>query len=197
MALKRGEQLEYFFSGRCAAVAFFRVERQRDDVGVGHAVSLFALEEGVDEKREEVDEQQGLDAGDILEPHRCDVLDGLELLVAFFQLGLELVGLEDGFAGQGAVVADEGKHAVAALIGANAAHVDGGGDREARPDSAQVPCPGARSPALPLTIDGFVAGADRDLYPTFGTGRLQDAARFGLDGARQAQPAARSPQLLL
>ena len=77
------------------------------------AVADFAFDEGGDEQREELAAEQCLDPCWVVQQQGCGVLDGLEQVVAAFQVRLVAVGAEDLGVGQVAVVADQREAAVA------------------------------------------------------------------------------------
>ena len=89
--LEEGEDL---VGGRGLALPAFGVERDRAELALFHGGADLALDERVEEDRDEVEEEKGLDALDGLEVDRNDLGRGLELLVALFDEGLELVGLQ-------------------------------------------------------------------------------------------------------
>ena len=61
MALEGQEKVEDAFGGGRPAVAFFRIEGQRGDFGLGHPAAYLAFEEGVDEQGDKVEEQASRD----------------------------------------------------------------------------------------------------------------------------------------
>ena len=77
------------------AVAVLRVERQGLEAARGHSPTHLPFDEGLDQKDDEAEEEEGLDAALVLEQHGGDRVDGLELLVALLQPGLVFVGGED------------------------------------------------------------------------------------------------------
>jgi len=71
--------------------ALLGVEGQRIDTVLLHGGAQLAFDERLDEERQEVDEEEGLDAAGVLEQDRSDLEDGLGLLEAFLDRGLALV----------------------------------------------------------------------------------------------------------
>jgi hypothetical protein len=59
VALGEAVEPEDLLGGRPAGGAFCRVQRQFGDAALAHGAAEFALDERLDEQREEVDEEQG------------------------------------------------------------------------------------------------------------------------------------------
>ena len=131
MALERGEVVEDAGRGRGGAGAVFGVERQVGDLLAGHRVAQFALDQAAAQQRDELAGEQCFDAGGALERDRRGVLDGLQLVVAFLEVGLVAVGDQDLGVGELVVVGDQREAAVGGGVVADRVGVDVGVDLEA------------------------------------------------------------------
>src|SRR6185312_12863669 len=89
-----------------------------------HRLPELALDERLDEKREEVDGEERLDARRVLQEHRGNLVHGLQLLEALLEPRLSLVGFEDLLRGERAVIGNERVHAVGLLIVGNGGGID-------------------------------------------------------------------------
>ncbi len=87
-----GKEAEDLLGGRPVARALFRVDAELSHASPLHTLSQLALDEGLDEQREEVDEEERLDAGLVLEEDRGEFEDALELLEALLDGRLSAVG---------------------------------------------------------------------------------------------------------
>jgi len=95
VSLRRHEQVEDALRAGGTALEFLGVDRQHLDLLARHGATDLALEQSLDEERDEVREEQRLDAGDLLAVDRRDILDALERFVALLEARLELVRLEN------------------------------------------------------------------------------------------------------
>ena len=78
-----------------SALALLGVEGKFGDVLPFHSEAKFALDEGADEERKEVQSEQCLDAALVFEEDGCNLVHRLDLLEAFFDHRLTLVSLQD------------------------------------------------------------------------------------------------------
>ena len=102
-ALKEGEDTVGCGS---RAESLFRVKWKRSEPCGFHRLAEFTLDEGLYEDYDEVYVKQCFDSRNGLEPHRHEVIDGLQLLESFFQAGLTLVREKHLFRGHFFVVSD-------------------------------------------------------------------------------------------
>ncbi len=103
-----GEAVEAqdLLGGGPAGGAFFGVEGQLVDAALAHGAPEFALDEGLYQQGEEVDEEQGFDAAFVLEQRRRDLEHAFEVPEALLDGGLALVGVEHVGRREGSIVCE-------------------------------------------------------------------------------------------
>lgn len=111
-ALDVAEELQDRVRGWPSGCALLWVKRQVSQLLFLHREAHLPLQECLDEKSEEVDQEERLDPSLVLQKHGGNLVDGFRLLEALLQLGLALVRLENLLGCQRAVVRQEGVHAV-------------------------------------------------------------------------------------
>jgi hypothetical protein len=104
--------------------ALLRVQGEVVEAPLLHTSPELAFDEGLDEKSEEVDEEERLDPGFVLEEDGGDLEDGLELLESLLDGRLAAMSREGVGDGERAVVGEERVHAVALVVVGNDVLVD-------------------------------------------------------------------------
>lgn len=107
VALDVGEVVEDAGGGWRGAGAVFVVERQFGDAFAVHRGAELALDQRAAQQGDEVAGEQRFDAGWAVERDGGGGVDGLELVVALFEVGLVAVGGQDLGVGERVVVADQ------------------------------------------------------------------------------------------
>ena len=95
MTLEVLEHLQDAVRGRGLAFPVLWVEGQHPELLRLHRGADLALNEGLDQQGDEVEEEQSFDAALVLQEGRSNGVDRLELLVPLFEVGLVLVFLKD------------------------------------------------------------------------------------------------------
>jgi len=124
VALEGGEVVEDAGGGRGGAGAVFWVERQFGDLVVAHRGAEFAFDEAAAEQGDEVAGEQRFDAAGAFERDGGGVVDGFELVVAFLEVRLVAVGVQQFGVGECSVVGDQGEAAVRGGVAAEGLLVD-------------------------------------------------------------------------
>ena len=113
VAREAGEEFERAGCGRLGAAALFGVERQFADLLLAHRAAEVAFDQAAAQQRDVLAEEQRFDPFGALDQHGGGVLNGLELVVALFEVGLVAVGDQELGGGELVVVADQWEAAVA------------------------------------------------------------------------------------
>src|SRR6266540_1505550 len=153
------------FGGRRLAGAQFGVERDVGGGGGFHGGADLAFDECADEEGEELAAEDRFDAGGVAEPDRVGVLDGLEQVVAAFEVGLVPVGDKRILLGQVPVVGDQREAAVAGGVVGD--QVVAGSPLDAVAGAGGAPVAGlGAGPAALLLPEALLDGlGDGDLQP--------------------------------
>ncbi len=138
VAFREAEESQHLFGGRPFRLSLLGVKGQLRDLLSFHGPAQIALDQSLDQEREEVEGKERFDPALVLEQDRGDLVHGLDLLETFLDRGLALVGLEDLRSGEGPIVAQKRVHPVTLPVVV---------DRRLLQLPLQIPAP-ARDPAV-------------------------------------------------
>jgi hypothetical protein len=113
VALGQGEQPQHLLGGGMRALALLGVDGQLLDALARQGAAQLAFDEGLNQQRDRIQREQRLDAALVLEEHRGDLVDSLDLLEALFDHRLALVGLQHLRGAELPVVGHQRVHAIA------------------------------------------------------------------------------------
>jgi hypothetical protein len=111
------EQAQDLLGGGALAEALLRVNWYLLDPFAFHRAAQVPFDERLDEKSQEIQGRNGLDAHHVFEEDGRDLVHGLDLFEAFRDGWLPFMGFEGLGGAQVAVVANERIHAVALALG--------------------------------------------------------------------------------
>src|SRR6266850_2110645 len=96
MTFGQAEQAQDLLGGGALAKALFRVDWELLDPFAFHGEAQLPLDERLDEKSQEIQGKERLDAHRIFEENGRDLVHGFDLLEAFVDGRLPLMGVEEG-----------------------------------------------------------------------------------------------------
>jgi len=182
MALDVFEYFQDAVRGGGLAFPVLGIEGQHIEVRAFHRGADLALDEGLDEQGQEVEQEKGLDPALVLEEGRSHRIHGLELLVPLLEVGLVLVFEEHLFGWKVVAVGDQRVHPVAAGVVSDGSGLWLPGHRKPAAFNFHVACVGSWVPPAFLPEPGVIGFGHLRLSPARDAALGQDAGDSLLDG---------------
>ncbi len=156
-----------------------------------HRQAQLSFDERLDEKSQEIQGKERLDAHGVFEEHGRDLVHGLDLLEALLDGRLPFMGLEDLGGGQVTVVAKQRIHAVALFVVVDGGLIDRPFQVVAASGDSAVLGVGSGTTAVSLLEGVLGAGDALDLEVTARMVLLEDQLDLQIDARPAAHPGAR------